>query len=104
MSSKTDRSGRKSTKGTKEVPRAGSKQSKQVTNVVVTNDGSMERYDPEAFREAALRSMEARQASSFSPMQVRDMSMPPQQQALRQSALALQDSTGPQDGMPTGFG
>lgn len=73
--------------------------------VVVANDGSMERYDPEAYRQAALQSMQGRVAASFSPMQVRDMSMPHQEVELPGAAMyALQDNNGPMDGMPSGTG
>merc|ERR1740121_2760165 len=73
------------------------------SSVVVAHDGSMERYDPEAFREAALRSMDTRPAASFSPMQMREMSRQPEPPSMP-GALALQDSGGPMDGMPTGYG
>jgi len=40
-------------------------------------DAPVEKYDPNAYRYAAMLAIEARQASSFSPMQVRDLDVAP---------------------------
>mmetsp|Transcript_87079 Transcript_87079/g.224252 ORF Transcript_87079/g.224252 Transcript_87079/m.224252 type:complete len:608 (+) Transcript_87079:140-1963(+) len=42
-----------------------------------SND-AIDRYDPTAYRYAAMLAVEARTASSFSPMQVRDLDVPPE--------------------------
>mmetsp|Transcript_63040 Transcript_63040/g.133056 ORF Transcript_63040/g.133056 Transcript_63040/m.133056 type:complete len:616 (-) Transcript_63040:43-1890(-) len=59
--------------------------------VFTGQDGTFERYRPEAYMEAAMRAKEAQVPASFSPMQIRDMEMPAQQPEMP-GALALQDN------------
>mmetsp|Transcript_69047 Transcript_69047/g.174007 ORF Transcript_69047/g.174007 Transcript_69047/m.174007 type:complete len:624 (-) Transcript_69047:87-1958(-) len=60
------------------------------SGVLKGKDGSLERYDPDAYRAAALQAMEMNVPTSFSPMQVRDMDMPKEEPQMP-GTLALQD-------------
>mmetsp|Transcript_30800 Transcript_30800/g.88481 ORF Transcript_30800/g.88481 Transcript_30800/m.88481 type:complete len:615 (+) Transcript_30800:88-1932(+) len=68
----------------------GASATQSQSGVHKTADGGFERYKPEAYWEAAIKSKEAKAASSFSPMQVRDMDMPREQPQMPGS-LALAD-------------
>mmetsp|Transcript_66478 Transcript_66478/g.191912 ORF Transcript_66478/g.191912 Transcript_66478/m.191912 type:complete len:639 (+) Transcript_66478:100-2016(+) len=57
---------------------------------VVMSRGQFERYDHDAYREAAMRTAQARAPTSFSPMQVRDMDLPRQDEPEMPGFLALE--------------
>lgn len=92
-----------SRRGTKNSGQAS--KSSQGNGVVLGADGSLERYDPNAFREAAMQSKMRRVPNCFSPMQVREVEVPNHHEEMAlPGALALQDNPGPQDGALTGTG